>query len=53
MCGKGGCAVRPRLITEERTDIVRWLDEQGKTTAEIADILRVSPSTVQRMKRSL
>ena len=45
--------MRPRLITEERTDIVRWLDEQGKSTAEIADILRVSPSTVQRMKRSI
>lgn len=45
--------MRPRLITEERTDLVRWLDEQGKTTVEIADILRVSPSTVQRMKRSL
>lgn len=45
--------MRPRLITEERTDIVRWLDERGKSTAEIADILRVSPSTVQRMKRSI
>lgn len=45
--------MRPRLITEERTDLVRWLDERGKTTVEIADILRVSPSTVQRMKRSI
>ncbi|WP_083309489.1 helix-turn-helix domain-containing protein [Corynebacterium sp. HMSC064E10] len=53
MCRESRCPVRPRLITEERTDVVRWLDEQGKSTAEIADILRVSPSTVQRMKRSL
>lgn len=50
---KGGNLMRPRLITEERTDLVRWLDEQGKTTVEIADILRVSPSTVQRMKRGI